>query len=374
MVAPPQTTGLTMALRVCYQFDVPAADLDALVASVLLEQSVEVPRTVALRHPFVRTHLMGTLEHIEPDPEGGFRVWMALPTATALADPAQFLNVLFGNVSLHPSLRLLDFDLPPALWTAFPGPRFGLEGLRALTGVPRRALTCAALKPVGLTVDELAGLCQRFAEGGIDLIKDDHYLADHPFAPFEARLRACLDATSEANARTGGHAVYIPNFSGTPDQVKRQAARARQLGVRMGMVAPMLIGLPTLYELAQHHFDRPLMAHPSFAGAAQLTPPALLGKLFRLFGADAVIFASYGGRFGSTQAESVQVATGLRQTWGPLRPALPVPGGGMRVERVPELVETFGRDVALLVGGNLLEAGEALVERTRAFTAAVAAA
>jgi ribulose-bisphosphate carboxylase large chain len=362
-----------MALRVCYQFDVPAADLDALVASVLLEQSVEVPHTVALRHPFVRTHLMGTLERIEPDPEGGFRVWLALPTATALADPAQFLNVLFGNVSLHPSIRLLDFDLPPALWTAFPGPRFGLEGLRALTGVPRRALTCAALKPVGLTVDELAGLCRDFAEGGIDLIKDDHYLADHPFAPFEARVRACLDAVSEANARTGRRAVYIPNLSGAPDQVKRQAAFARQFGVRMAMVAPMLVGLPSLYELT-HHFDLPVMAHPSFAGTVQLTPPALFGKLFRLFGADAVIFASYGGRFGSTRAESVQVATWLRQTWGPLRPALPVLGGGMQVARVPELVAAFGPDVVLLVGGNLLEAGAALVEHTRAFTEAVATA
>jgi ribulose-bisphosphate carboxylase large chain len=116
------------------------------------------------------------------------------------------------------------------------------------------------------------------------------------------------------------------------------------------------------------------MAHPSFAGTVQLTPPALFGKLFRLFGADAVIFASYGGRFGSTRAESVQVATWLRQTWGPLRPALPVLGGGMRVARVPELVAAFGPDVVLLVGGNLLEAGAALVEHTRAFTEAVATA
>lgn len=361
-------------LRVCYHLAVPPGDVAALAASVLLEQSVEVPHPVATRHAFVRDHLLGTLESLEPDPDGGFRMWLALPTATALADPAQFLNVLFGNVSLHPSARLLDFELPPPCFEMLPGPRFGLDGLRRLTGVARRPFTCAALKPVGLSAPELAVLCRQFAEGGIDLIKDDHYLADHPFAPFEARVRACLEAVGDVHARTGHRAVYVPNLSGTPDQVMRQAVVARQAGVQVAMVAPMLIGLPALRELTRHHPDLPVMAHPSFAGSTRIAPPALLGKLFRLFGADAVIFASYGGRFGNTRTESVAVATCLRQPWGPLRPALPVLGGGMRVERVPELIAAFGPDVALLVGGDLLEAGETLIERTRIFTEAVAVA
>jgi ribulose-bisphosphate carboxylase large chain len=46
----------------------------------------------------------------------------------------------------------------------------------------------------------------------------------------------------------------------------------------------------------------------------------------------------------------------------------------MTVERVPELVRFYGREAMLLIGGALLIAGDALLERTRAFTAAVAAA
>jgi ribulose-bisphosphate carboxylase large chain len=37
-------------------------------------------------------------------------------------------------------------------------------------------------------------------------------------------------------------------------------------------------------------------------GAARITPPLLLGKLFRLFGADAMIFPHHGGRFGYSAA------------------------------------------------------------------------
>jgi ribulose-bisphosphate carboxylase large chain len=50
---------------------------------------------------------------------------------------------------------------------------------------------------------------------------------------------------------------------------------------------------------------------------------------------------------------------------------LPVPAGGMSVERVPEMRGVFGNDTMLLIGGSLLAAGEQLFARCRAFVAAV---
>ncbi len=38
-------------------------------------------------------------------------------------------------------------------------------------------------------------------------------------------------------------------------------------------------------------------AHPAMGGAARIAPPLLLGKLFRMFGADVTIFPNHGGRF-----------------------------------------------------------------------------
>jgi ribulose-bisphosphate carboxylase large chain len=58
------------------------------------------------------------------------------------------------------------------------GPSFGVEGMRDLIGVHDRPLTCSAIKPVGLSLEELVTLFAGSLIGGIDIIKDDHYLAD----------------------------------------------------------------------------------------------------------------------------------------------------------------------------------------------------
>jgi ribulose-bisphosphate carboxylase large chain len=46
---------------------------------------------------------------------------------------------------------------------------------------------------------------------------------------------------------------------------------------------------------------------------------------------------------------------------------MPVPAGGMTLDRVPEMIECYGRDVMLLIGGGLLLAKDRLAEETRAF-------
>ena len=45
----------------------------------------------------------------------------------------------------------------------------------------------------------------------------------------------------------------------------------------------------------------------------------------------------------------------------------------MTLQRTPELLDFYGADAMLLIGGNLLMARERLTEETAAFTRAVAA-
>ena len=71
---------------------------------------------------------------------------------------------------------------------------------------------------------------------------------------------------------------------------------ARAAGARMILVAPMVSGVGSLAALTREG-GVPVLAHPALAGAARIAPPLLLGKLFRLFGADATIFPNAGGRF-----------------------------------------------------------------------------
>jgi ribulose-bisphosphate carboxylase large chain len=50
---------------------------------------------------------------------------------------------------------------------------------------------------------------------------------------------------------------------------------------------------------------------------------------------------------------------------------VPVPAGGMTRDRVAEMLDFYGVDVMLLIGGALLEAGAQLVEATCAFVTEV---
>lgn len=357
-------------IEVDYRVRSTPAEIEGRAEALLLEQTVELPRT-CLTSAFVREQIVGRLAACRPDGEGAYVVTLAQPERTAGSDPAQLLNVLFGNSSLQPEIELVDVRLPADLAARLGGPRFGTEGLRALTGVRDRAFTATALKPMGLSASELGRLCHAFALGGIDVVKDDHGLADHAFCGFEERVRACLAATASAAETTGRRTLYVPNLIGGPAEVRRQAALARRLGVGAVMVSPMLVGLPFLAELVRD-LGMPVLAHPAFAGAQRMSPLALLGRLFPLYGADAVIYPNAGGRFSYSQETCDALVGALRSPGAAIRPVLPVPAGGMKTENVPAVLKRLGPDVMLLVGGSLLSPSAVpLVERCRQFAGAV---
>ena len=358
------------SMRVWYRTSVGPRQAPQRAEALLLEQTVELPRS-AVRDEFVTREILGAVEEVRPEPGGGSRFAIAFPAATTALDPAQLLNVLFGNSSLQDDIELLDLELPPELLERFGGPRRGVAGWRELTGVRARPLTCTALKPMGLGPEALAELCFTFGRAGLDVIKDDHGLADHGFCRFEDRVRVCQEAIERAAQKSGRASLYVPSVTGTPDTVWRQLEYARSRGVRAVLVSPMLIGLPVLCELVERSAGLAVLAHPAFGGALRIAPETLFGRLFRLFGADAVIYPNWGGRFSYAAERCARLAAALRDPWSDLRPALPVPAGGMAVERVPELVKFYGDDAMLLIGGSLYEAGPALYERSRDFVASV---
>jgi len=356
-------------LRVVYHLDVPGSEAEARAEALAREQTVEVPRE-ALRDEVVVREALARVERVEEDPAGGLRATLAYPVAATGLDPAQLLNVVFGNSSLHEDVRCLEVEPGPELAAALGGPRFGLAGLRKMAGVFERPLTCTAVKPMGLGTAALAGLAETFARAGIDVVKDDHGLADQTWSPFRERVRACLAAVARAADATGHAAVYAPNLIGTPERVRDALRFAEDAGARAVLASPMLLGLPAFHELCRCA-SVPVIAHPSFAGVLRIAPEALFGTLLRLFGADAVIFVSFGSRFRRSAAECRRVAERLR---GPLEgclPALPVPAGGIELENAAEMVRCYGRDAMLLVGGSLQREAGATLERGRRFVAAV---
>ena len=338
----------------------------ALAEAITIEQTVEFPRAY-LPPGNLASDVVGRVEDLTPEGDGSaaWRAAISFAVENTGMELPQLLNVIWGNVSLIPGVRLEAVSLPQSLLARFPGPRFGRDGLRARLGVQGRALVATALKPMGLAPGALAAEAAAFTRGGVDLVKDDHGLSDQPFAPWRERVARVIDAVREANAQTGGHTLYLPNVSGPADVVAERAREAKRLGCGGLLVSPGLVGFDAMRALSQDDsLDLPIMAHPAFLGSmvtsgeGGIAHEVLFGTLMRLAGADAVIFPNYGGRFAFSPDECRRIMRGTGYAMGACRPAFPVPGGGMTLERVPEMLATYGEDVVLLIGGALFATGD----------------
>lgn len=339
---------------------------------ITIEQTVEVPPDVIPAEHFEQ-ELIGRIEAIEPVAGCVERYDVVISyrcDITAFSVP-QLFNVLYGNISLKDNIRITDVRFPDSLLRIFGGPRYGIDGLRRLSGVHGRPLACTAIKPMGLPTAELARIAGAFARGGADLIKDDHGITDQSFHPFEERVLHCQEAVEEANALTGRRTLYFPMVSGSFDHIEKQVRFAVRHGVRGILMGPMLVGFDTMRFLAKE-YNLIVMAHPALTGTCfhdrdhGMTPAVLLGTLFRLIGADISIFPNAGGRFHFTVEECTAIAEALRAPMGDLAAAFPCPAGGMNLGRIPELASTFGPDSVVLIGGDVLRQSD--IERgTRRF-------
>jgi ribulose-bisphosphate carboxylase large chain len=360
------------AVRVSYRLRASGSAAVRRAEALALEQSIEMPLEAVL-DARVAHEVVARVESVEARADGSSVAHLALSAESIGADPGQLLNMVFGNSSLLDDACVFDIELPPALCARLGGPALGIDGLRRVTGVAGRALSCTALKPIGSSIEDLARMTQVFCRAGIDIIKDDHGWAADARVPFRERVVACQRVVEAENRGRPTRTLYAPAVCGSLDAAREQLHFARSQGVAVALLMPMLIGVSSFHALRREFPSMVLLAHPALAGN-QFAPQALLGSLFRLFGADAVIFPNHGGRFSYSRAQCAALAARLREPLHGLRPSLPVPAGGMTVERVPELLAEYGRDVMLLVGGSLLIAREDLAARSAAFAQAVAQA
>jgi ribulose-bisphosphate carboxylase large chain len=290
----------------------------------------------------------------------------------------QWLNVIFGNSSIKAGIKVMELSPSAALLAHFPGPRYGIAGLREIVGVAEKPLLCTALKPMGQSPTQLAQMAYQFAKGGIDIIKDDHGLSDQPFCPFKPRVEACAHAVAQANRESGRQCIYVPNVSAGYAELLPRAYDAQQAGAGGLMVAPGLTGFDALHFLATApNLKLPLLAHPALLGSFVTSPDngidhaLLFGTLARMAGADASIYPNYGGRFGFSQTECERIAHACRTPLGNYPPIFPTPGGGMNLHRVPELLRFYGNDVLFLIGGALYSRSPDLSDNARYFLSLV---
>ena len=361
---------MTAKLIARYHIRSDAARIEERARTIAVEQSVEMPVEI-IDDLAVLNGIVGQVAGITDLGGGVFEAAIALDVETTGFESGQLLNMLFGNTSIHDDVTLAAIEMPPALSDRFRGPRHGPYGLRKRVGAGRRALTCSALKPQGLQPEQLAALARTLALGGLDYLKDDHGLADQRFSPYATRVSAIAAAVRAANKETGKATHYLPSLSGNLDTLREQVRLARDNGLDTVLITPMVCGLPAFETLVRENPDMAFIAHPAMAGAARIAPAALLGTLFRMLGADGVIYPNVGGRFGYSAETCRAIADTALAIWPGQRPSLPVPAGGMKIGRVPEILAFYGADAMLLIGGDLLAARERMTQVAAAFQKAV---
>lgn len=332
---------------------------EAKAKAIAFEQTVELPPERVTDR--LVSDVVGRLERLEPGEGGTWLTTISYSSGLAGGNFSQLMNLLYGNISLFSGVRLLEVKWPDDLLARSPGPRLGLEGLRDLCGVEaRRPLTCAVSKPLGLSSRQLAELVGLLARAGIDIIKDDHSLADQPAAPFRQRVALCQQAVEETNRSTGRSAVYFPSLGGRGRELSDNVRFLQEVGCRGAVVMPFYLGLDTVAGLASDS-DMALLAHPSGSGVFfdlehGVAPEVYLGQVLRIAGCDAVIYPHAGGRFRMDESTASAISSNLLGELGTLPRSAPAPGGGIESAALVEWLDLYGPDSVFVVGSSVVRA------------------
>lgn len=344
----------------------------AIAQAVAVEQTIEFPPELVTKD-FIRDEIQGRIESLSPEGDH-FLAVLSYDEACTAMEATQFLNVVFGNSSLQPHIWVTDFTLTPSLEKVFVGPRFGLEKMRHLLGVPSRPMIQAVVKPMGTDTKTLAAMCSAYTRGGVDVIKDDHGITNQSFSTFKDRVARCAAAVAEANQQSGNRALYAANVSGDGTDVWERAFYAKEQGATALMITPGLVGFGWMHKLATcDELSLPIISHPAMLGGFAL--PGLsgiadylwLGLIPRMMGGDMPIYVSYGGRFTFTKEQVRNIAHAIRKPFGTIPAAIPSPGGGVTDPRLAELVDLYGNDTMFLVGGDMFRRSSDLEANMRHF-------
>ncbi len=302
-------------------------------------------------------------------PEGGARqsalVTLSWPIENLGPSLPNLIATIAGNLfELKPfsGLRLMDVRLPRAFSDAYPGPKFGIEGTRRLSGVEGRPIIGTIIKPsVGLTPEDTGALVAELCEGGIDFIKDDELQADGPACPFDDRVRAVMAAVNDAADRTGKKVMVAFNLTGEIDEMRRRHDLVLAEGGTCVMASLTAIGMSGMIALGRHT-ELPIHAHRCGWGALTRAPslgwdyPAW-SKLWRLAGADHMHVNGIDNKFTESNASVITSAQSVSEPLFEANPmcAVPVFSSGQTVHQAAATLAAAGSpDLIVTAGGGIV--------------------
>ncbi len=288
----------------------------------------------------------------------------------------QVWSAVCGNIfgmKATTGLRLMDIHWPDVLRDSFPGPQFGIDGIRKIFKEKKRPLIASVPKPkIGMTSEEHANIGYQVWTGGLDLLKDDENLTDQKFNRFDKRARLTMKMRDKAEKETGEKKSYLLNITAETKEMLRRAKLSYDLGNEFVMVDILTAGwsgLQSVREFCKDH-KMAIHAHRAFHAAFDrnphhgLTMLALAGCT-RLVGTDTLHIGTVIGKLeggqhliDDLQAEITKPKVTehhdmLANNWGKIKPLLPTSSGGLHPGMTPKLIEIFGNDVLIQMGGGI---------------------
>ena len=168
--------------------------------------------------------------------------------------------------------RLVALQIPPAVLATFPGPAYGPQGVRKLTGfAPNQPAFGTILKPTaGITPAEVEELVGEAAECPLFMfIKEDEDLYPNlAYSPVAERTRRAVKAIERAREKRGPLGlIFAPHISGAPNEISETLKAVVDAGATGVMFSETFAGgTVRLAREATRHLPRPPAIYGHNAG------------------------------------------------------------------------------------------------------------
>lgn len=284
------------------------------------------------------------------------------------------------DIEILDKVRLLDFEVPDYFARAFPGPKFGMKGVREYLGVYDRPLLGGIIKPkTGLSPELVGQMCYEIALGGVDFIKEDEILGNPVFCRMEDRVPIVVKYLKKAEEQTGEKTLYAPCLTVDVKHLREHARKAVKLGAN-ALHFNIYSGLSSYRMIAEDkEINVPLYVQRSGDMAYTKDPYhgihfAVICKAIRMVGGDFTHAGMYGGYI-ATQPELLEkYLYALRGPFHDMEICIPGISGGGHPGLVDITYKALGKDIMFTVGGGIMGHPQGLTAGAKAMRIAIDAA
>jgi ribulose-bisphosphate carboxylase large chain len=291
---------------------------------------------------------------------------IGFPIEAVGTDLAALMTICIGgaySIAGLSGIRIVGLKLPQTFAGAHPGPQFGTEGTRRLTGVQGRPVIGTIVKPaLGLRPDETAALVGELVEADVDFVKDDEKLMSPAYSPLSRRVEAIMPRVLDREQRTGRKTMIAFGIShADPDEMMRNHDAVVAAGGNAAVVNINSIGFGGMAFLRKRS---QLVLHAHRNGWDILTRHPGLGmdfsvyqQFWRLLGVDQFQINGIGAKYWEPDESFVRsFADVTTPIFTPADCAMPVVCSGQWGGQAPETYARTGQtlDLLYLCGGGIV--------------------